>query len=197
MTNMKNRRRISPIQLAGAVLTFALALPPVAGAQNAGSVDAAAGYSWMSDYEGDVTFPRGWFASVGADVPGPIDVVGAASGSYKTMGGLDIKLSMSIHTLMGGPRVMWRAGRLAPHAQVLVGLSRITTRYTLPGETLSASQNHVVIGPGGGLDVTISDRAAIRVGTSLRVIRAEMSTPSGSEPVNYRELQILAGIVVR
>ena len=55
-------------------------------------VESAGGYSLMRDYDGDATFPGGWFASVAADVAGPLAVVGDASGSYKSMGGLGMSL---------------------------------------------------------------------------------------------------------
>src|SRR5688572_23892564 len=99
---MTSPTRIWRDQAAWISLTFALALPHAAAAQDARSVEISGGYSWMRDYDGDATFPRGWFASLAADVKGPVDVVGDASGSYKSMGGLDIDLSLNIHTFMGG-----------------------------------------------------------------------------------------------
>jgi hypothetical protein len=197
ITNMNNPVRIWRLRLAWLVLTVALAPRPAAWAQDSGRVEVAGGYSWLRDYEGVATFPRGWFASVASDMKGPLALVGEASGSYKSMGGLDIELSLGIHTFMGGPRVVRHGGRLHPYAQMLFGISRMATRYTLPDETLSAARHHLAMAPGGGLDVSISERAAVRVGTSLRLIRAEQSTPTGSERFNYRELQVLAGIVVR
>jgi hypothetical protein len=179
------------------MLVLAAALPADAVAQEGGPVEIAGGYSYMRDYDGDATFPRGWFASIGADVAGPVGVVGDVSGSYKSMGGLDVDLSVSVHTVTGGPRLIWRSDRVAPYVQVLFGLARIATTFELPDETLSASQNNFVMVPGGGLDIRVSERSALRVGANLRLIRSETTTPAGTEPFTFKEFQFLAGIVVR
>lgn len=177
------------------MLILAAAVPARAVAQE--RVDIAAGYSYMRDYDGDVTFPRGWFASIGADIAGPVGVVGDVSGSYKSMGGLDVDLSVSVHTVTGGPRMIWRSDRVAPYVQVLFGLARTATTFELPDETLSASQNNFVMVPGGGLDIRVSERSALRFGANLRLIRSETTTPTGTEPFTFKEFQFLAGIVVR
>jgi hypothetical protein len=98
---------------------------------------------------------------------------------------------------MGGPRFAWRTGRVAPYVQMLCGIARFATTYTLPEERLSDAQSHFAMAPGGGLDVRFSDRGAIRVGSSLRFIRAETFTPTGSEPFTFRELQFITGVVFR
>ena len=151
----------------------------------------------MRDYDGDVTFPRGWFASVAVDLAGPLALAGDASGSYKSMGGLDIDLSMNIHTVMGGPRLVWRTGRVAPYGQMLFGVARFATTFTIPGETLSDAQTHFAMAPGGGIDLRFSDRGAVRLGASIRWIRSETFTPTGSEPFTFREFQFITGMVFR
>jgi hypothetical protein len=83
-------------------LVVAVALPRYAVAQDDRRVELAGGYSLMRDYDGAATFPGGWFGSVAVDVAGPLALVGDASGSYKSMGGLDVNLSTTIHTFMGG-----------------------------------------------------------------------------------------------
>jgi hypothetical protein len=178
-------------------LVFVVAAPGYSAAQDERRVELAAGYSAMRDYEGEATFPRGWFASVATDVAGPLALVGDASGSYKSMGGLDIDISMNIHTFMGGPRVVWRTSRVSPYGQMLFGVARFATTFTLPEESLSDAQNYFTMAPGGGIDVRFSDRGAIRIGASMRFIRAETFTPSGSEPITFREFQFIAGIVIR
>ena len=177
------------------MLTASFAAPALA--QDASRAEASAGYSSMRDYDGDATFPRGWFASLGADVAGPLAVVGDVSGSYKSMGGLDVRVGVRIHTFMGGPRVRWRGHRVAPYAQMLFGVARTATTFRLPEETLSDARHNFAIAPGGGIDVQLSRRAAARVGTSLRLIRSETGTPTGSEPFTFRELQLIAGVVIR
>ena len=178
-------------------LLIAVAVPASSAAQDERRVEVAGGYSAMRDYDGDVTFPLGWFASVAADVAGPLSVAGEASGSYKSMGGLDVEVSTHIHAFTGGPRFVWRTGRVAPYAQMLFGVARFGTTYTLPEETLSDARNYFTMAPGGGIDFRLSERGALRLGASMRLIRAEMGTPTGEEPFTYREFQFVAGIVFR
>jgi hypothetical protein len=179
------------------VLVLAVAVPRHAAAQDERRVELAGGYSLMRDYDGAATFPGGWFASVAADVAGPLALVGDASGSYKSMGGLDINVSTNIHTFMGGPRLAWRASRVAPYVQMLFGVARFSTTFTLPGERLSDAQNRFAMAPGGGIDIPFSARGAVRVGANIRLIRSETYTPTGSEPFTYREFQFTTGVVIR
>lgn len=51
--------------------------------------------------------------------------------------------------------------------------------------------------PGGGIDLSFSERGAIRVGASMRFIRSETFTATGSEPFTYREFQFITGLVFR
>src|SRR5262245_16638429 len=116
----------------GAVTFCVAVFPTAAMAQtNAGRFDVAAGYSWMHDQEADVTFSRGWFASLGADLVGPLGIVGQVSGSSKGQTGIDVEMSMNIASVMGGPRVAFRTPRVTPFAQLLFGSTRFTTTYQL------------------------------------------------------------------
>jgi len=178
-------------------LVLVVAAPRHAAAQDERRVELAGGYSLMRDYEGNATFPRGWFASVAGDIAGPVALVGDASGSYKSMGGLDVDVSTNIHTFMGGPRLAWRASRVAPYVQMLFGAARFSTTFALAGERLSEARNYFTMAPGGGIDIPFSSRGAVRVGANLRLIRSETYTPTGSEPFTYREFQFITGIVIR
>jgi hypothetical protein len=178
-------------------LALAVAMPGHAAAQDERRVELAGGYSLMRDYDGDVTFPRGWSASTAADVAGPLALVGDASGSYKSMSGLDVAMSTRIHAFMGGPRFTWRASRVAPHVQMLFGVARFSTTYTVPGERLSDARNYFTMAPGGAIDIPFSGRGAIRVGANVRLIRSETYTPAGSQPFTYREFQFITGVVIR
>lgn len=62
------------------VLTL-VAAPKFAVAQDQGRIEVAGGYLMMDDYDSDMTFPGGWFGSLGVDVAGPVAAVGEASGS--------------------------------------------------------------------------------------------------------------------
>ena len=175
----------------------AAAVPKHAFAQDARRIEVAGGYSYMQDYDGEATFPRGWFASIAADVAGPVAIVGEATGNYKSMGGLDIDLSMNSHTFMAGPRLFWRSDRVEPYVQMLFGVARMATTYELPEESLSTARSNFAMSPGAGIDIPFSERGALRVGAAVRFIRAETFTATGSEPFTFREFQFVAGVVLR
>src|SRR5262245_28610884 len=122
--------------LVAVVLLCVSAIPRVAAAQGAGRVDVAGGYSWLRDHDAEATFTRGWFASVGADLIGPLGLVGDVSSSSESQRGPDVEFSMNMLSLMGGPRMAIHAGRVSPFAQVLFGIARSSTTYRLPGNTL-------------------------------------------------------------
>jgi hypothetical protein len=194
---MTTRAKQRPWNALWIALALIIVSATPARAQDDSPVDVSVGYSSMRDYDGEVTFPRGWFATLGADVVGPLAVVGDVGGSYKSMGGLDVRVAVRLHTVMGGPRAQWQLGRVAPYAQMLFGVARMSTTFFLPGEKLSDARHHLALAPGGGLDVQLTNRVAVRGGASLRLLRSEMSTPSGSESFTFRELQVIAGVVIR
>jgi hypothetical protein len=180
-------------------IAMALVLMPAASAsaQNGGGiVEGAAGYAVMHDYDGKVTFPRGWFAT-GAAVVGPFAILGDASGSYKSASDADVHMSVHTLTLMAGPKVAWRLKPVVPYGQMLFGVARTATTYDLPGAHLADAQNYFALAPGAGVDLPFSGRAAIRVGANLRLIRGEQYTPSRSKPFTFRELQFITGVVFR
>src|SRR5262245_3822096 len=173
------------------------AMPRVAAAQSASRVDAAGGYAWLRDHDGDVTFSRGWFASVGADVVGPLGIVGDISSSEKSQSGLDVELSVKIQTFMAGPRIAMHTRRVTPFAQMLFGTIRITSAYSLPGDYLSASQSYFATQLGGGVDVHLLSHIGVRLGAHYRLIRVDTTTLTGSQPLTYYQTQAFGGLVVR
>jgi hypothetical protein len=58
------------------------------------------------------------------------------------------------------------------------------------------AQNNFAMAPGGGVDLRFSDRAAIRVGASIRFIRADRFLP-GSERYTFKQFQFITGVVFR
>jgi hypothetical protein len=170
---------------------------PAAAQTGDGRVDVAGGYVWLRDYDGALTLPRGWFASLGADVAGPFGLVGDLSGSYESQVGLDIKFSMSILSLAAGPRIAVPIRRVTPFAQMLFGTTRFKTTFAMPGETISDATNHFATQFGGGVDIHFTRHLSSRVGVHRRLVRSETGTPTGSRPFTYREVQWFAGLVLR
>lgn len=171
--------------------------PTAVGAQTPGRIDIAGGYAWLHDQEGEVTFSRGWFASLGADLVGPLGIVGQVSGSSKGQTGIDVEFSMGIVSIMGGPRVAFRTQRVTPFAQLLFGSTRFTSTYELPTTTLRDSNSVFGIELGGGADIQLVPHVAARFGVHRRRLHTETYTPTGTLPFTSHQTEGFAGVVVR
>lgn len=174
---------------AGACLL--LAAPPVI-AQEQGVipvplVEFSAGYSFVRDFEdvaGDDGFnmPLGWFASGGVNVNRWLGLIGEASGSYRdSIYGQDFGSGFSFdndvrqYTLLGGPRFFYKRGRFAPYAQMLAGAahSRLRTHWNagpFGGGTDTNTDTSLMLQPGGGIMVFLTDSLGIRLAGDYRSI---------------------------
>lgn len=171
--------------------------PTVASAQGSGRMDAAAGYAWLRDHDGDVTFSRGWFASLGADVVGPFGVVGDVSLNSKSLTGPDVDLTVRVLSVMAGARVARHTRHVTPFAQILFGPTRITSTYQLPTQTLAAANTFFATQLGGGVDVHLMPHVSVRMAVHQRVFHSDTYTPTGSLPFTFRQTQWVTGLAVR
>ena len=172
--------------LAGALVAFA---PLPAAAQDPPKIEFAAGYSLLHDTDLSENLPAGWFASVGATVSPMIAVVGEVSGNYKTISSSGVDVSTKVHTFMGGPKLFVRQGAVTPWAQVLVGAATGSGSASVYNVNVSDSSTNFAIQPGGGVDIDVKEMFGVRAGANWRLIRSEGATS--------KELQIVAGIVIR
>jgi hypothetical protein len=124
-------------------------------------------------------------------------LAGEAMGSYKSMSGEEVKVSLSAHNVMAGPRLVWRMSRVEPHVQMLFGVARFASAFELPAETLSDAQHYFAMAPSACIDIPFSARSAFRAGMGVRLVRAERLTPGSAGAFTFHELQFLAGIVFR
>jgi opacity protein-like surface antigen len=138
---------------AGALLSLALPVMAAAG-------DVAGGYSFERT-SGDAAVSRhGWNVSAAVGLTGPISLVADAGGHYGSSGGVD----SSQLTLMAGPRASFlRGDKYSPFVQALVGLVRETASVQVLDVTISESESRLGMLFGGGLDVQISARWALRL----------------------------------
>jgi hypothetical protein len=75
-------------------------------------------------------------------------------------------------------------------------VSRLASSVDWTDGTLTASQNNFAMAPGGGVDIPLSDRGAIRVGASIRFIRSDRFVPD-PERYTFNEFQFITGVVFR
>lgn len=143
-----------------AIAAFAvlcLALPGASGAS-----DLFGGYSFehSSSANDDSLSRHGWNASVAIGVAGPLGLVADASGHYGTSGGI----ARDQLTLMAGPRVSFlREGKASPFVHALFGLARERAGVQVLDLTISNDENRFGMLFGGGLDVRVSARWAVRL----------------------------------
>jgi opacity protein-like surface antigen len=140
-----------------ALSVLCLTVPAAAGAH-----DLFGGYSFEhASSANDVSLSRhGWNASVALRVAGPLAVVADASGHYGTSGGV----ARDQLTLMGGPRVSFlREGKASPFVHALFGLARERAGIQVLDVSISEDDKRFGMLLGGGLDVRMSARWAVRL----------------------------------
>jgi len=157
-------------------------------------VEFSGGYSLLHVNSASMNFPKGWFGSAGGRVAlgkfrkDWFGIVGEVSGNEKTVRPLGFDLHLTALSLMGGAKFVaheWR--QLTPFGQFLVGM----TREGANSEPLhvDGSASHFAYQPGGGVDVGVSSRWAIRAEVSWRLI--------GTTGISNSYQQLMAGVVWR
>lgn len=105
---------------------------------------------------------HGWNASVTGNVSRWFGVTADFSGYYGGASGPNFEERQSVHTYMVGPKISLRRKRMTPFAYALFGGLRISSTATEFGQQFSASDTGSSIALGGGLDVRVNDRIAVR-----------------------------------
>ena len=66
------------------------------------------------------------------------------------------------HSFLFGPRYSFRGKRFSPFVYALFGVTRFQESATISGQRLSASDSGFSSALGGGLDIKVNERVAIR-----------------------------------
>jgi hypothetical protein len=109
----------------------------------------------------------GWQGSVNGNLTHHLAIVGDFGGQYKTIAGIP----MNSYQFLFGPRIVFRAPRITPfvHAMfggVKEGVGSFSFTDPLSGVTITTpgvSSTGLGLAMGGGLDVNLNDRLALRV----------------------------------
>jgi opacity protein-like surface antigen len=166
---------------AAAALLCALG-PATASAQDAWKRDAFAGYSLLAT---DGESRHGWLAALGLGLSGRLGLLLDASGHEGSFEGTDI----STLSFMAGPRLALGGGRLRPFVHVIGGLVRTKAGIRVFDVEITESATDFGGAAGGGLDLGLGERWALRLAADYRVVRVEDGTatdPRFSAGVAYR-----------
>jgi hypothetical protein len=109
----------------------------------------------------------GWQGSVNGNLTHHLAIVGDFGGQYKTVAGIP----MNSYQFLFGPRIVFRAPRITPfvHAMfggVKEGVGSFSFTDPLSGVSITTpgvSSTGLGLAMGGGLDVNLNDRLALRV----------------------------------
>jgi hypothetical protein len=147
----------------------------------------------------------GWQASANGNLSHHLAIVGDFGAQYKTLGGL---VPVNSYQFLFGPRMVFRGPRFTPFVHFLFGgIKEGTGSFSItdPVSGLSvsipgASSTGFGMGIGGGIDVNISDRFALRVPqfdwTPVRVSSTSLDPVTGLPVVSsaWAKSQIRIGI---
>ena len=96
------------------------------------------------------------------------------SGHYGTVEGTDL----SALSVMAGPRFTFGGGRLRPFVHVIGGLVRSKESISVFDVEISESSTDFGGAAGGGVDIGLSGRWALRLAADYRVVDADDGTAS-------------------
>jgi hypothetical protein len=169
-------------------------LTTFASAQDAPKAEVYGGYS--AAFTQDIALP-GFQTSVAGNVNNWFGVVAEFGGAYHArtrdviLGGPTIKIKSTLYTYLFGPRFSRRgSGRVTPFAQSLFGGLHARREGENGGLSEVETANGFAMALGGGVDVKLSKRFA------LRVIQADylLFRVDGETTNNVR---LSAGVVIR
>jgi opacity protein-like surface antigen len=117
------------------------------------------------------------------------EVTGGHAGNVSTLG-----QDLTLTTFTAGPRISLTRHKLVPFAQALFGGAHGSNSYFPSGTTSSPSATNFAFNAGGGLDVSLTRRFAIRA-VDAEYLRT--SFPNGTTSNWQSHFMIGAGLVVK
>lgn len=172
-------RHVRTTLLLAASLGLASASP--ARAADGPRADLFAGYSYHDAEDGGL---NGWQATLGWNLWGRLGLVADVSGHYRSEEGVDL----DDLTFMGGLRFALHGRSITPFAYGLAGGARAGASVSVFDVEISESATSFAWAAGGGFDVRLSDRWAVRAQADY--LRVESDPAEGN-------LRVGGGIVYR
>ncbi|WP_158945980.1 OmpA family protein [Granulicella sp. S190] len=102
--------------------------------------------------------------------------------------------NLTLFTFLGGPRISRPGHRLVPFAEVLFGGAHGTDSYFPTATSSTTSASSWALSAGGGLDINLTRRFAIR---AVNADYLRTALPNGTSDNSQNHLQIGAGVVLK
>jgi hypothetical protein len=190
---MKEGRMLRRISLIGAIVLWA----GFSVAQSGDRVNVFGGFSYVRpDFTGSASGGSGFDAEGSVKVVSYLRAVGDFSGFFPQGSCACGPPSARYYMFLGGPEVAVRTGRIQPFAHFLLGYTHGSLTY---GDDQGGGPTfgHFTAGAGGGLDVGINRRFAVRAQADW--LHIDQSYVSTNDPYlsGSNVARISTGLVVR
>jgi opacity protein-like surface antigen len=141
-----------------AVLLFGFSV--IAVAQDVPAAELFGGYSFMrADAQNNTVSLNGWSTSIALNANKIVGVVGDMGGYYGKLDNPGVEPTINVFSLMFGPRISVRKGKVTPFVQALFGYSHASSEVN---NVSTGKENDFAMAYGGGVDINVSNRIAIR-----------------------------------
>jgi outer membrane protein OmpA-like peptidoglycan-associated protein len=105
----------------------------------------------------------------------------------------DLHQNLTLLTYMGGARVSFPHGRFVPYVQMLAGEAHGSDSYFPTSSTYTTSADSLALSPGGGLDINLTPRIAIR---AIQASYLRTTFPNGVDN-EQNQLTLAVGVVMK
>jgi hypothetical protein len=127
-------------------------------------------FGGFSMFRAGSTF-MGWQASANANITHHLAIVGDFGGQYKTLPGTTVLgvtipgLGLNSYQFLFGPRLVFRKSRVTPFVHAMFGGIRdgVGSTTILGVTTPAVASTGLGMGIGGGFDINVSERLALRL----------------------------------
>jgi hypothetical protein len=150
---------------------------PIGAQAPAPARNLAVSYSFIQLAEDDYAVPLGWAVSFGGNVNSLVSPIVEFGGNYRPDG----RYTLELYTLQAGVRITpVRNRRVRPFGEIVGGM--------IAAGCCSETDLRLMLEPGGGIDVPVSDRVSVQVAASFPII---LAAGGGAQLVRVR-----AGVAV-
>jgi hypothetical protein len=85
------------------------------------------------------------------------------AGHYQTQSDQPVTPSAGLYSILAGPQFVDRAGKVSGFTHVLLGVAHVSKGFQLLGGGVQGGSNGLVMAFGGGIDVNVNEKLAVRV----------------------------------